>query len=172
MTDASAKPTVKASPANGDLELPKGYRPMSVGMRRLEVPEKPGWHRHWFRGNPSNLARAHQAGYRFVDPEDTDLNDFDLAGGEGNGSTDMGTRVSVISGDDAGTAGQAGRLYLMECPEALYQYSQGLVRENNDATVEALRGGTVGAGQGGESRVDQQKRYTRDIASNLFKPKK
>src|SRR5215510_12826830 len=99
VNNAMNKPQQSANPANGELQLPKGYRPMSSGQRRLEVPDKPGWHRHWFRGNAANLNRAQQAGYRFVDPDDISLNDFDLAGSGDSVGSDMGTRVSVISGD-------------------------------------------------------------------------
>ena len=172
MANAITAADNKANPATGELQLPKGYKPMSVGQRRLEVPEKPGWHRHWFRGMPSNLQRAQQAGYKFVDPEDIDLNSFDLAGVDTDEKgTDLGTRVSVTSGDDIGVGGQPGRLYLMECPEALYEYAQGILREGNTQTVDALRGGQVGAGKNGETRDDRSKRYTKDIALNLFKPK-
>jgi hypothetical protein len=74
------KVSKEQNPANEKLKLPKGYRPMSVGMRRLEVPAIDGYHLHWFRGNPGNLNRALLAGYEFVEPEEVDLNDFDLAG--------------------------------------------------------------------------------------------
>lgn len=147
-----------------DLSIPKGYRAMSVGQRRLEVGDKPGWHRHWFRGNPSNLARAQQAGYRYVEKGETELNDLDLAGGNGEGS-DLGSRISVISGDAIGTAGQAGRLYLMECPEHLWKYAQSILMEQIDATAEALKGGTVGVGSQGETGRDVGSRYMKEKAT-------
>src|SRR5574340_519779 len=86
----------KANPANKKFELPKGYRPMSVGQRRLEVAPIDGYHLHWFRGNPGNIARAQQAGYEFVQKDEVSLNDFDLAGdGEDDKGSDLGSRVSV-----------------------------------------------------------------------------
>lgn len=164
--------STKQNPANAPLELPKGYRPMSVGVRRLEVPDKLGWHRHWFRGTPSNIARAKQAGYTFVDPLDVDLNNFDLAGEDApGGSTDLGTRVSVISGDDVGNDGQPGRLYLMECPEELYKYAQELLGKQVDRTAEALRGGRVGVGNDGETRVDSANRYIKEMKAPLLTKK-
>jgi hypothetical protein len=159
----------KVNPASGQVKLPKGYRPMSVGQRRLEVPPIEGFHLHWFRGNPANIARAHQAGYEFVDPDEVSLNDFDLAGGDAEKGTDLGSRVSVISGDDAGSNGQPGRLYLMKCPLELYEYSQRLLGEQVDTTVDALKGGKVGMSQDGqETKVDAQNRYLKEAKSNLL----
>src|SRR5574340_311333 len=113
--DMTTKEVGKANPANGKLELPKGYRPMSVGQRRLEVPRIDGYHLHWFRGTPGNIARAQQAGYEFVQKDEVSLNDFDLAGdGEDDKGSDLGSRVSVISGDDVSHNGQPGRIYFMK----------------------------------------------------------
>lgn len=162
----------KANPANsnlGELELPKGYKPMTGGELRLEVPEKDGWHRHWFRGSAGRIKRAMQAGYQFVDPEDVDVNNFDIAGdSEESGSTDLGSRVSVISGDDIGESGQAGRLYLMECPMELFEHAQSILQQRVDETAEALRGGLIGQGKEGETPSDIRKRYTG--AGNTVKP--
>lgn len=151
MTDKKTNP----SQDKGDLDLPAGYKPMSVGMRRLEVPDRDGWHRHWFRGNPGNLAKAQQAGYKFVDPDDIELNDFDLAGNGESTGTDMGdSRVSVSSGDGS------ERLYLMECPERLFQYAQSLHMEGVHQTAASLKGGTVGKGKGGETSTDTNQTYS------------
>lgn len=153
----------KANPSNKPLELPKGYKPMSVGQLRLEVPEKPGYHRHWFRGTAGRLARAQKAGYTFVDEKDCDVNNFDLAGdSKAAGSTDLGSRVSVVSGDGAGTDGQATRMYLMECPDELYKYAQSMLEKEIDGVAEALRGGQIGAGTNGETRNDVSKRYLKN----------
>lgn len=157
------EPKEKANPANDKLELPKGYKPMSTAQLRLEVPEKPGWHRHWFRGTPGRIARAQQAGYTFVNPADVEVNNFDLAGdSKASGSTDLGTRISVVSGDGSGEDGQPSRMYLMECPENLWRHAQKLLGEEVDKTAEALRGGQVGAGKNGETQYDVSKRYLKD----------
>lgn len=145
---------INPSQDRGELDLPAGYKPMSVGMRRLEVPDRDGWHRHWFRGNPGNIAKAKQAGYQFVDPDDVSLNDFDLAGNGESTGTDLGTRVSVSSGDGS------ERLYLMECPERLFNYAQSLHMETVHATAESLKGGTVGKGKGGETGDDTKQTYS------------
>lgn len=160
----------KQSPANAPLELPKGYKPLSVGTMRLEVPERPGWHRHWFRGTRERLLRAQQAGYRFVNSEEADVNNFDLAGdSKAAGSTDLGSRLSVVSGDDIGEAGQPGRLYLMECPEAFYEHAQSLVLEQIDDVANALKGGNVGRGSQGETATDVSNKYVKDMkGTNLL----
>lgn len=159
----------KANPANTPLELPKGYKPMSSAVLRLEVPHKDGWHRHWFRGTPGRIARAQQAGYTFVDPSEVDTNNFDVAGdSKESGSTDLGSRVSIAAGDYAEN-GQASRMYLMECPQQLYEYAQGLLEKQIDAVAESLRGGTVGRGANGETQVDVSKRYLKDgVVPSLF----
>ena len=163
------------NPANVP-ELPKGYRPMTSSELRLEVPEKEGYHRHWFRGTPERLARAQQAGYRFVDPEDVTahVNNFDIAGdATASGSTDMGSRVSVISGGaDREDDGQPGRMYLMEVENELYEYSQSLLSDTLDGVAEALRGGTIGRGETGETATDMANRYTKGKPSDLFTPKR
>lgn len=158
------------SPANEKLELPKNYKPMSTATLRLEVPNKPGWHRHWFRGTPGRLARAQQAGYRFVDQGDCDVNNFDLAGdSKAAGSTDLGSRVSVSAGDEGSVEGQAGRMYLMECPENLFEHSQEILGERLDKIADALKGGMVGAGEKGETPRDVANRYMKNTKSpSLF----
>lgn len=169
----TTKEVGKANPANGKLELPKGYRPMSVGQRRLEVPPIDGYHLHWFRGTPGNLARARQAGYVPVAPDEIDMNDFDLAGnGEGNKGTDLGSQVSVVTGDNADETGQPNRLYLMKCPNELYEYSQGLLGQQVDMTVEALKGGKVGVGQQGETRADSNQRYLKEVKAPILTRKR
>jgi len=162
----------KQNPANKKLELPKGYRPMSVGQRRLETPEIDGYHLHWFRGESGRILRAQQAGYVFVEKDEVSLNDFDIAGDDDSTGTDLGSRVSVISGDDIGPNGQAGRMYLMKCPQEIYEYAQGLLNDQVDSNVGALRGGTVGEGRDGENAVDSQQRYLKEANSNIFTRKR
>lgn len=164
----------KTNPANIP-GLPKGYRPLTSATLRLEVPEREGYHRHWFRGTPERIARAQQAGYSFVDKDDIGdaVNNFDLAGdSDDSGNTDMGTRVSVISGDDLGSDGQPGRMYLMECPKEIYDYAQSILKDTNDGIAAALRGGDIGKGEAGETAVDSQHRYRKGKAPDLFTPNK
>lgn len=161
------------NPANAS-DIPADFQPMDSAIQRLEVPKKDGFHRHWFRGNPERIARAQKAGYRFVDPNEVNINNFDLGGdAKESGNTDLGSsRVSVISGDDLDTTGQPGRLYLMECPEHLYQISKKSLEDRNEGVAAALRGGKIGAGEQGETPVDTQKRYMKGNTPDLFIPNK
>ena len=68
------------NPSNERRPLPPNFRPMATGVLRLKVPERDGFHRHWFRGTPDRIAQALQAGYTFVDAADVSLNNFDVAG--------------------------------------------------------------------------------------------
>lgn len=142
--------------------LPAGYQPMSMGAQSLAVPEKDGYHRRWFRSDPGRIQRALRAGYRFVDTSEVDLNNFDLGGdAKESGNTDLGTRVSIISGDEADATGQPSRLYLMECPQELYEHSRSIIEERNDSIAAAIRGDGIGAGEDGEETArDRSKRYT------------
>jgi len=151
--------------------LPERQRiPMTVPVSRLEVAEIPGFHLHWFRGDPARIARAQQAGYEFVSHEEVDLNNLDLGGtSAASGNTDMGSRVSVISGEDLGSDGQPGRLYLMKIRNEYWEEGQKVLEDRNDEIAAALRGGKVGAGMaGGETERDKQLRYTRDRDLSLF----
>lgn len=157
------------NPANSlGRDIPKDFKPMTQGTLRLEVPKKDGYHRHWFRGDPGRIARALKAYYTFVDPDDetVDVNNFDLAGDSTvGGNTDLGTRVSVVSGDDIQHNGQPSRLYLMECPEHLYEESQRILAQRNEDIAHALRGGS----RDGE---EQDKIYNKEAPPNLFTPNK
>jgi hypothetical protein len=159
------------NPANekSKVTLPAGYQPMSNGSKKLEVPARDGYHRRWFRGDAGRIAKAKRAGYEFVDPSEVELNNFDLGGdAKDSGNTDMGSRVSVVSGDGTDEAGQPYRLYLMECPLEIYEYGRSKLQERNDSIADAISGGTLGAGQGGETPRDAAKRYTKGTTPDLF----
>lgn len=71
--------------------------PMSVPTQRLQVPELPGFHLHWFR--ESNVARAMQAAYEFVNDDEVLVTSRSVAANsELTGNTDLGTRIRVHSG--------------------------------------------------------------------------
>jgi len=89
--------------------------PMSVPVQRLEAPEIPGHHLHWFVGSQERLQRAIDGGYEFVDERELKINNVSLGGDStASGNTDMGSRVSVISGQELGKDGQPTRLILMK----------------------------------------------------------
>jgi hypothetical protein len=85
--------------------------PMSVPVQKLEAPDIPGYHLHWFTGTPERIQRALDAGYEFVDDAEAGLNNTTLGGtSTRTGNTDMGSRVSVVSGNEVGLDGQPVRL--------------------------------------------------------------
>lgn len=154
-------------------KLDPNFQPMSAGVPKLAVPEIEGFQLRWFRGDPGRIARAQLAGYTFVDQDEVHLNNFDLGGdAKANGNTDLGSRVSVISGDEADSTGQPARLYLMKVPNEVHEYSRGLLEDRNESIAEALRGGKIGAGHDGESRKDQETRYVKGEVPDLFNPNK
>lgn len=164
---------VQENPANDPLEIPKDFMPMSMQQQKLKVPKRQGYHRHWFRGDAGRIQKAMQAGYRFVDPSQVNLNNFDLGGdAKVSGNSDMGeSRVSVISGDEADPAtGQPGRLYLMECPEHLYQLSVQHLEKQSEGVVRTIAGGMIG-----EEQMDARDKKHVTVKSNLpafFNPNK
>ncbi len=158
----------KQNPAS-DMSLPRNFRPMSEGTLKLEVPEREGYHRHWFLGTTERIGRALQAGYQFVDRGDVSLTNFDLSGAvEGDGNSDLGTRVTRASGD-LDKHGNSVPLVLMECPNEFYQKSLDVIEKRNAAIADSITQGRVGAEQ--ESASDTSKRYVGKIP-DFFNPNK
>ena len=157
----------KNNPASEKPVLPKGYRPMSAGQRKLEVPDLEGYRIYWFRDDPGRIEDAMRAGYTFVDKDEISLNDLDLAGsGSGSKGDDMGDRVSRAQGGGAMVGNQPARLYLMKVPLEIAEYAQAMLNERVDAVAEALRGGKMG--QEKLSGRDRQSTYVKDINAPLF----
>lgn len=173
----------KPASTNSDVQTPQGnpnpatdseatfdeskWVPMGAKVGRLKVPEKPGWHRHWFRNEPGRIERAMQAGYRFVDSEEISMIPQQLGGSvEQGGSTDLGSKVSVAAGG-YGDNGQALRLFLMECPMHLYERAKSMLQADTDNTVEALA-----AGRGNkDDYAEKGNSYVRGDTPKLFRKK-
>lgn len=164
---AAAMNTQNPAKAPGKSVAERQRIPMSLPVQSLEVPEKPGFHRHWFRSDPARIARAQQAGYTFVAADDVDINNQDIGGSSvASGNTDMGSRVSVVSGDDLGNDGQPGRLILMEIPEEWWKESEAILEQKNEQIADAIRGGTLATGPR-ENPMDAGLRYIKQ-GDNLF----
>ena len=119
----------------------KSRIPMSVPQQKLAAPEIPGYHCHWMLGTPSRLAQAQRAGYTFVETDEVDTNNFDLAGDpESAGSTDLGSRVSQVAGSETSPDGDAVRLYLMKLPQELWEEDQQVITDRNEQIAAGLRG--------------------------------
>ena len=58
-----------------------------------------------------------------------------------DGNTDMGTRVSIVSGQDVGQDGQANRLYLMKIRQDWWEEDQAKLEDRNEQIATTLRGG-------------------------------
>lgn len=138
--------------------------PMSVPVRKLEVPEIPGFYLKWFRGTPQRLAQAERAGFLFVSSEEIQLNNVSLGGdATKDGNTDMGSRVSIAEGSEVDGGGNAVRLYLMKQPLEFYREDQDILAKRNDETAQALTAafaqGRVGGKAPGETDEDMSRRY-------------
>ena len=115
--------------------------PMSVPNQKLAVPDLPGYHCHWMLGTASRLAQAKRAGYTFVEDDEIDVMNFDIAGDpESSGNTDMGSKVSMVAGSDSAPGGDAVRLYLMKLPLELWELDQRKIADRQELTAAALRG--------------------------------
>jgi len=149
--------------------------PMSVPVRRLETPEIPGFHLHWFRNTRERLQRAIDAGYEFVDERELRINAVGLGSDTAkSGNTDMGSRVSVTAGGESGADGQAERLVLMKIKQEFYEQDQALVDARNENVAAALRGGLLGSDTAAD-KGELQHRYVdkaRTQIPDLFKPKR
>ena len=145
--------------------------PMTVPMQKLEVSSIPGYHMHWMRGTADRVAQAQRAGYEFVTEAEVSLNNPDLAGFVADsGNTDMGSRVSIVSGGDVGQDGQPVRLYLMKIKEEWWQEGQKILSDRSEKTAEAFRAGMVGASASGAG--DTSHRYVKGKIPDLFNPNK
>jgi len=146
--------------------------PMSMPQTKLSVPDIPGYHLHWMMGTPSRIAQAQKAGYTFVDAEEVDVVNTGLADSVSkHGSTDMGTRVSLIASGDTGEDGKEQRLYLMKIPLEWWNEDQKNLEARNEQVAASLRGGQVDGGQGGDtSNRYVPQAHIKNVA-NLFTPK-
>jgi hypothetical protein len=119
--------------------------PMSLPQLKLAVPEIPGYHLHWMRGDPARIAQAQRAGYEFVEEDEVNVYNSGLANDmESNGSTDLGTRVSLSAGSDVGQDGQPERLYLMKLKQEFWEEDQKVLADKNEEKAAALRGEAAG----------------------------
>lgn len=140
---------------------------MSVPVQKLEVPDLPGFHLHWFNGTPDRIERAQDAGYEFVDERDVRPNSVSLgADSATSGNTDMGSRVSVVAGTQLGNDGQAIRLILMKQKLEWYEADQKITAARNAKVAESLAGGTLGA-EGAADKGETNLRYVGSKTSKI-----
>ena len=148
--------------------------PMSVPVQRLETAEIPGYHLHWFLSTGERLQRALDGGYEFVDEREIKINNVSLGGDSAiSGNTDLGSRVSVVSGQEVGKDGQPTRLILMKIKQEWWNEDQAQVEARNTKVRNALLGGMIGSEKDGPG--DSRQRYvdqSRTAIPDFFKPKR
>ena len=129
MDTPSANPTAKP-----DVRERKRI-PMSVPRRKLEVPEKPGFRRHWFLER--NVPSAIQGGYDPVQSNDVSLNQHGLGTKSSiSGNADLGSGVKVVGG--TGEGGNAEYLVLMEIREEWWKEDHKAIEARNAAIMETI----------------------------------
>lgn len=156
------------NPAADPKPLPRQRVPLSVPRAKLAVPEIPGFHCHWFVNSEARILAAQQAGYDFVRKDETLVPNHSLATGdeEATGGTDLGSRVTVVSGE-TNESGQAVRLVLMKIPLEWRNEDMKAREAQSDKLVEALRAGK--AGDSMQAGADLTNRYTSASNRNIFR---
>ena len=133
-------------------------RPMSIPMRKLEFPERPGFHRHIINDVGGRLQQALDGGYTFVDKNDVQLNEVGVT----PGNADLGSRVSTPVGTDE--HGKAIFGYLMEIPQEWFDEDQKVIHDRNDQVDKAILGGKIGVdNEDASDRGRKGLRYTKDV---------
>ena len=154
----------KALPDSSRLADGRKRIPLSIPQRKLEVPEIEGFSLYWFL--ESRVARAIQGGYVFVDDNEVSLNQHGIAtSSELSGNNDMGTRVSVLSGQ--GADGKPESLVLMKIKREWWEEDQKALKDRNDDIARTIR--TGGVGKDKEAPEDVGHRY---VKSNYRVPQK
>jgi hypothetical protein len=128
---ANASDTVTpTNVANRAVEA-KGQRrriPMSVPRRRLETPEIPGYHLHWFK--ESNIPQALDAWYEFVDSREVPVNQRNVGNSSDmTGNQDLGSGIRINAG--IGADGKNEQLVLMKLKEELWLEDRAAIDKAN-----------------------------------------
>lgn len=140
--------------------------PMSLPTLKLAVPEVPGYFLYWHLGK--NVNAALKAGYTFVDGDEVEVEQHGVANGaDSDGSTDMGSRLSISAGKSLNEENEAERLYLMKLPQEWRDNDVAAQLEGSMSIAKALRSGSIGTDK--ESGVDRAQRYIK-TGQDLFYP--
>lgn len=177
-------PTPTSQPASNPANAPRAITaenrvPMSLPLQKLEAPKLIGFHTHWMRSDESRIRQAMRAGYTFVEQADLDeagggINNFDIAGdAKAGGSSDMGSRITVLSGSETDRSGRPVRLVLMKLPEQFRKADLDAQAMMADNVVAALRS-EKGANQeeAAKRQHDMSNRYRGDSNRNIFTKRK
>jgi len=108
---------------------------LSIPQRRLEAPEIPGYHLHWFL--ESNVPRATQGGYEFVDSQDVPIHQRGVGTDTTiSGNADLGSRIRILGG--IGAEGKAEYLVLMKIKEEWWREDQKVLESRNASVMSAI----------------------------------
>jgi hypothetical protein len=133
------------SNAPGKTKAERQRIPMSVPVAKLEVPDIPGYHLHWFRNNAQRIAQAQRAGYEFVQDSEVHVNATGLGTSTAvSGNVDLGSHVSVIAGGTE-DSGEPSKLVLMKLKEEHWKEDQAAMTARSDSVVDTLSHGLTGA---------------------------
>lgn len=141
--------------------------PMSTPQLKLQVPEIPGYHLHWFVNH--RIARALQGGYEFVDDKEVSLNNRGVASDTTlTGNADLGSRVRVVTG--VGTGGQPEYLTLMKVKEEFWLEDQKAHQARNREISDAIYKSKEGLATSEDRTGDRSLKYTKNV-SVRYQPK-
>lgn len=116
--------------------------PLSTPHARLAAAEIPGYHTHWFVGK--NVPAALKAGYEFVESDESTPNQKGVANAMvESGSSDMGTRISVLAGGTVEGSSDPERLYLMKLRQEWRDKDVKALEGLNERIAQAIRGGNT-----------------------------
>lgn len=136
--------------------------PMSVPQRKLEVPKIPGYVTYWFR--ESNVPRAEQAGYEFVDSRELSIHQHNVATDKGiSGNQDLGSRIRIVGG--LTDQNEAVYAVLMKIREEFWNEDHLLIARNNAQNLENIFVKEEIAGSENVSDRDKDQRY---VKTSLF----
>lgn len=154
------------TPSHADL-IARGLRkriPMSTAVRKMEVPAIDGYYLYWFKD--TNVAKALEAGYEFVDRSEVSLVQTGLAQDKSvSGNTDLGTRVSMV-GSLVSDQGGPERAYLMKLRQEWRDEDRKEIDRRSAAPLEAIFKGEKIAAPDGAAREKGTHEYVKTALFN------
>jgi hypothetical protein len=133
-------------------------RSLSIPQRKLEIPEMPGYHLHWFL--EANVPAALAAWYEPVTDSEVSVNQQNVGNDSTmSGNADLGTGVKVMSG--IGEGGRPEYLVLMKVKEEYWREDQAALEKRNADIMSAIFQKEAIMGSDKVSAEDRSTRYVR-----------
>lgn len=134
---APVQEQAQPNPANNNGITRFNRTPMNIPRRKLEVAPIAGFRLYWHR--QSDIERAIDAGYVFVDKAEVRVNSRQIGAAYGiGGNTALGSEVSIV-----GSAGTGERLVLMKIPEEYYLDDKRAIFEEHAKQMRAIFDGEL-----------------------------